>query len=48
MSAPRLPRFTRLFNLAGTPAIYLPCGRVTNPDHPERELPIGMQIAGQW
>jgi len=39
----RLPRFTRPFNLAGTPAICVPCGLVS-----ERRLPIGMQLVAQW
>jgi Asp-tRNA(Asn)/Glu-tRNA(Gln) amidotransferase A subunit family amidase len=39
----RLPRFTRLFNLAGTPAISVPCGFVSG-----GRLPIGMQLAGRW
>ena len=39
----RLPRFTRLFNLAGTPAISVPCGFVSS-----GRLPIGMQLVAKW
>jgi aspartyl-tRNA(Asn)/glutamyl-tRNA(Gln) amidotransferase subunit A len=39
----RLPRFTRLFNLAGTPALSVPCGFVSG-----GRLPIGMQLVASW
>jgi len=39
----RLPRFTRPFNLAGAPAISVPCGLVS-----EWRLPIGMQLVAKW
>jgi aspartyl-tRNA(Asn)/glutamyl-tRNA(Gln) amidotransferase subunit A len=35
-----LTRFTRMFNLAGNPALVLPCGRTQD------GLPIGLQIVG--
>ena len=39
----RLPCFTRPFNLAGTPAISMPCGFVSG-----GRLPIGMQLVAKW
>lgn len=37
-----LTRFTRLFNLTGSPALVLPCGFTATPP----SLPIGLQIVG--
>ena len=40
LSQSNLPRFTRMFNLTGNPAIVLPCGLT------QSGLPIGLQIVG--
>jgi amidase len=37
------------FNVTGHPAISAPCGFSTVPEHPDVQLPIGMQIVGsRW
>ncbi|KAL6399861.1 Amidase [Ilyonectria robusta] len=35
------------FNVTGHPAMNVPCGFSTVPDHPDVQLPIGMQIIGK-
>lgn len=35
------------FNITGHPALNVPCGSGTHPDHPEVNLPIGMQLVGR-
>ncbi|MSP14696.1 MAG: amidase [Chloroflexi bacterium] len=40
--APALTLFTRLYNLAGVPALALPCG------FDSQNLPVGLQIVGPW
>jgi aspartyl-tRNA(Asn)/glutamyl-tRNA(Gln) amidotransferase subunit A len=44
--AGQLTRFTSLFNIAGTPALSVPCGFVDVGE--SRRLPVGMQIVGRW
>ena len=38
---------TSPFNVTGHPALNVPCGSSSPPDHPDVQLPIGMQIVGQ-
>ncbi|KAK7751857.1 hypothetical protein SLS62_006158 [Diatrype stigma] len=35
------------FNVTGHPALSVPCGSAATPDHPDIQLPIGMQIIGR-
>ena len=35
------------FNVTGHPAMNVPCGFSTVPEHPEVQLPVGMQIVGK-
>ncbi|KAH7325811.1 amidase signature domain-containing protein [Stachybotrys elegans] len=35
------------FNVSGHPAMSVPCGSSSHPEHPDVELPIGMQIVGK-
>ncbi|ETS74587.1 hypothetical protein PFICI_13071 [Pestalotiopsis fici W106-1] len=35
------------FNITGHPAMSVPCGTASNPEHPDVQLPIGMQIVGR-
>ena len=38
---------TAPFNVTGHPALNVPCGFSSPPEHPDVQLPIGMQIIGQ-
>lgn len=35
------------FNITGHPALSVPCGSAATPEHPDVQLPIGMQIIGR-
>ncbi|KAH8657781.1 amidase signature domain-containing protein [Xylariales sp. PMI_506] len=35
------------FNITGHPALATPCGTLPSPEHPQVQLPVGMQIIGK-